>query len=201
MNTRAILAAVAMALATPAAADVITFDNFAVPNNPPFIDGDFSTDGYDFANGQVINVSSSTYLKFYGTANSGHIVMGSGHGSAVVMTRSDGRAFNLKSFYAKYFQGCGCSREQTVVASLNGTQVFSYTYTLDSFVSFAPYQKIVTNFGPADKVTFSVDAPAGALFDSIDVTPVPEPATWAFMTLGLGVLGAAMRRRASTVVG
>lgn len=38
---------------------------------------------------------------------------------------------------------------------------------------------------------------AGGRLDVISVTPVPEPQTWAMMTLGLGLLGGVARRRAA----
>lgn len=39
------------------------------------------------------------------------------------------------------------------------------------------------------------DNPFGAAIDNISISPVPEPATWALMIGGFGLVGGAMRRR------
>ena len=43
--------------------------------------------------------------------------------------------------------------------------------------------------------TYIYDGPANATFTTDVSSPVPEPATWAMMTLGFGALGFAMRRK------
>lgn len=49
----------------------------------------------------------------------------------------------------------------------------------------------------------SIGTPAGlppvALLDGVSLTAVPEPATWAFMLVGFGGLGAMIRRRRSAL--
>jgi opacity protein-like surface antigen len=43
--------------------------------------------------------------------------------------------------------------------------------------------------------TQNAGAPPFALLDGVSVTPVPEPATWAMMIMGFGLMGMMMRRR------
>jgi len=75
--------------------------------------------------------------------------------------------------------------------SVGGWQTYNYTFTAnrtdDYFLNFA----FVSGPTPAKDV----------LLDGVSITsaPVPEPATWAMMIAGLGMVGFAMRRRATKV--
>lgn len=68
----------------------------------------------------------------------------------------------------------------------------------------ATYQFFRFEGTPYDQGDFSRRFPGGRLaeIDAISgvVAPVPEPATWAMMIVGFGLIGAAMRRRTRTVV-
>jgi hypothetical protein len=50
----------------------------------------------------------------------------------------------------------------------------------------------------ADNVTLTTDAGSTG-YDFQAAAAVPEPATWAMMIMGFGLVGAAMRRRTATV--
>lgn len=65
-----------------------------------------------------------------------------------------------------------------------------------------------TASGPMTTLTFKGDAASstgsagvayGAALDNVSVTAVPEPATWAMMIAGVGLVGASMRRRRANV--
>ncbi len=68
----------------------------------------------------------------------------------------------------------------------------------------AAYSKLALTVGPGT-YTFSITGdgvgglPAG-LGVRLDAGGIPEPATWAFMILGFGLVGAAMRRRQKAAV-
>lgn len=54
--------------------------------------------------------------------------------------------------------------------------------------------------GPSTTLTFSADEGTSASYfglalDNVSIAGVPEPATWAMMILGFGLIGGAMRRR------
>jgi hypothetical protein len=91
----------------------------------------------------------------------------------------------------------GSSTDSTALYSLpnegfSGWMKQSYTFTAD---------------GASDVLTFIADGgpssslPPFALLDGVSVTPgpVPEPATWALMLVGLGALGAGLRMRRGAV--
>ena len=60
--------------------------------------------------------------------------------------------------------------------------------------------------GASDTLSFIADGgpsyalPPFALLDGVSVTPVPEPAAWALMLVGVGVLGAGLRMRRREVL-
>jgi hypothetical protein len=60
------------------------------------------------------------------------------------------------------------------------------------------YFAVASSFsnGDAGAYTLTIDGPGSAL---LGAGGVPEPATWAMMILGFGVVGGAMRRRRTTV--
>jgi len=72
---------------------------------------------------------------------------------------------------------------------VNAWQEYSYTFTAnrtdDYFLNFA----FASGPTPAKDV----------LLDGVSIAAVPEPATWAMMILGLGMVGFAMRRRTTKV--
>lgn len=63
-----------------------------------------------------------------------------------------------------------------------------------AFILTTPTSLIFRASGPSDTV--------GAYIDSIGLVgaPVPEPAAWAMLILGVGLVGGAMRRRRNTTV-
>ena len=70
----------------------------------------------------------------------------------------------------------------------NAFQTFSGTYNV---LNNSPVTLSFTQLGG--------DPFRGSIIDSIAITAVPEPATWALMILGFGIVGSALRRRRGKV--
>ena len=114
-------------------------------------------------------------------------------GPAVTTPIVGGMRLEVPDFFLKpdgsfvlggYIPGCGlrqCSYSATPGGSFSAGGLYGVG---DPVVMFSLS-------GPATFVTASVDT----LFLSVGYTPMPEPATWAMLLLGFGMVGAAMRHR------
>jgi hypothetical protein len=76
--------------------------------------------------------------------------------------------------------------------TLSGAQLAAGAFNGDQSVG----RRMTYNFG-GDQVTQVIFSSSGYSFelDNIAVSAVPEPATWAMMIAGFGMMGAALRRR------
>ena len=94
---------------------------------------------------------------------------------------------------------------------LNGVQIATGPGSFSTFTAFAATSNFVADINTLTFVTYNDSGPGGVRVevggtaDAIVVippaTPVPEPATWALMLSGFGMVGfAARRRRITTVV-
>jgi hypothetical protein len=93
---------------------------------------------------------------------------------------------------------------------LNGVQIASGPGSYSSFTAFSTALNFVADLNTLTFVTYNADGPGGVRVevsgtaDAIVVVPpetaVPEPATWALMLVGFGMVGfTARRRRIATV--
>lgn len=78
-------------------------------------------------------------------------------------------------------------------------QVFSFDTTGFNKTTMG-WKQFTYNFvgnGSPTTLAFNSDNPGawGAALDNVSISAVPEPATWAMMLLGFGLIGGAMRRR------
>jgi hypothetical protein len=87
--------------------------------------------------------------------------------------------------------------------SIGATNVSTGAATVNTG-QFVPWSNDTFKFtatGTSDVLSFlaiggaSAAQPPFALLDNVSVTPVPEPASWALMLLGVGALGAGLRMR------
>lgn len=89
---------------------------------------------------------------------------------------------------------------RTGTISFGGVSMpFSYSDSSSlTNMMWAPYSFTFTASGTSDLLSFAADGSAGCCYgpalDNVSVAPVPEPATWAMMLLGLGAIGFGMRR-------
>jgi hypothetical protein len=92
----------------------------------------------------------------------------------------------------------------------SGTELAYQTFTTDSQGpygrGFIPFTEVTVEFKAAsDAVTFSLGNQSyhSALgIDNVslaEISPAPEPASWALLTVGVGLAGAALRRRRGAV--
>ncbi|WP_380872054.1 hypothetical protein ACFB49_30000 [Sphingomonas sp. DBB INV C78] len=93
--------------------------------------------------------------------------------------------------------------KQGLVAAINGSVIASDTILGIKAPARDDMQYLENMFqftatGTSTTLRFSSNSGEGAygpVLDMVSISPVPEPATWAMMLVGFGVVGASMRRR------
>jgi hypothetical protein len=119
----------------------------------------------------------------------------------VTLTRDNGSAFLFKSIdFSEYFDNGAYQPFSTNVnfafAFLDGT----VGTAVRTFSTDGKYLPTTFNFdlAPLRSLSWTPVTGSGVQFDNIvleDVAAVPEPATWAMMIFGFGLIGFAMRRQ------
>jgi hypothetical protein len=190
-------AALAGALLSAGAAQaaVITFAGLPGSNGSAF-SGPYVEDGFS-----IVKTAGDVFEGHSFGNPAPSLVVGSvfegGTGGALSLTKVGGGAFTLTSFDFTSFGGVG---SWSIAGSLNGSGV----YALNGGGNFgAAWQTIAGNAAGVDTLVFSLNAEGTSLnLDNIalgDVGRVPEPASWAMMIIGFGLVGAASRRRMAAV--
>jgi PEP-CTERM motif len=183
MKTMLFIAGVAVAFATPAAAQNIV-------TNGGFETGDFS--GFTqfgntgFAGVEAGSASEGARSAFFGP-------IGSTGGISQTLATIAGQSYQI-SFDLQNDGGTPTSFE----ALFGSNQLFSLTNS--AAFGYTTFSTTSTAVGASTALSFSFrQDPAFFSLDNISVTAVsgavPEPATWAMMLLGFGMVGASMRRR------
>jgi hypothetical protein len=146
--------------------------------------------GFTFTNVSAANGSNRTDGYGNGVVSAPNVIF---NGSARIATISSASLFSLTS---AYFTSAFFDQSATVIGYNGLNQVFSETFnillsgpTLHSF-----------NTTSIDRFTFRGNAGSQVVIDNLSIDTaaaagVPEPATWAMMTLGFGAMGFAMRRK------
>lgn len=201
-------AALMLGVAMPAAAEVVVLDfkGVATTNNYTtvggFYDGGVSGDGNSGPDYGVAFTDNALAINAYnGTNEPDPGVLFFLSGDAVNITYSAGFTTGFSFYYAsnttasiKVYDGEGGTGN--VLATLNLSNNFQqgcgYCVWTPIGVNFSGTAKSIDFAGGAnyvgfDQITFGSRNPGGT---------VPEPATWAMMILGFGMVGFATRRRA-----
>jgi len=206
MKNLAYVAAVALAMAAPASAAIVTLDFEGIGNGNPV--GNFYAPDYIFSpatlasvdsesggSGNFANEPSPNTIMFFEDANSAILDVTSGFttGFSFFYTSSTAAVINV-------YDGLGGTGN--ILASLNLVAQYNDNCVGDPSGLFCNWTAIGVAFagtafsidfgGTAnqtgyDNITFGSDKPGGGV--------VPEPATWAMMITGFGLVGFAARRR------
>ena len=189
MKASFILAGVALAFATPAAAqELVTNGGFETGN----FNGFTQTGNLGFT-GVIDNsfyVASGTYGAYFGPE-------GSTGGITQTLSTNAGQSY-LISFDLRNLNGASPNFYNVL---FDGVSLFSATNSL-SF-DFTNFSTTATALGVSTELVFNFqnDRSFFAL-DNVSVTAVngavPEPATWAMMLIGFGAMGVSLRRRRRT---
>jgi PEP-CTERM motif len=181
----ALAGAASLALAGPANAAVITFGALSSPSAA------FTT--LTEAGFIITALSGSVFEE--ATGNPGPSLVFSGFGGTVEIVKAGGGTFSFAGFD---FGNGGSSGSYLSEGFLGGSSI-GFAFGSDAPIGIG----IGGITGVMDRLTINISgAPTVfAAIDNINVTDtVPEPATWAMMLAGFGLVGSSMRRRANQTV-
>lgn len=225
MRSLILAAPVAIAFASPAAAEIVFSDDFnqEAPGTPA------SLDNFDTVTGTVDVVSASNnfgivvsgpasgnVVDLDGTPGPGEIVTRSvfsfNTGDAVTLSLVLGgsqRVNGTDNFFTRLIFG----QTSQAFSSASGTGLFSNTGGSGFFAPTLTLNRTIASTSPFATSTFSFVAASpgsvrlafgstssdnvGPLLDnvSLQISAIPEPGTWAMMIAGFGLIGGTMRRR------
>lgn len=184
--------------AAPAAAATVTFTPLISPSAGTAGDGTtYLENGLTFTS----SIASSNALYHWGSSDSvnadagGATLFQNFPSHFITVTATGGGSFTLNSFDLadaynaggggsvafSWTDGSGTSTSFLALDNAIGLQTFTFNYT--GVTSFSLQQE--APYFQVDNIVFNEATNA-----------VPEPATWALMIAGFGLVGAAMRRRA-----
>jgi PEP-CTERM motif len=182
----ALAGAASVAMAAPANAAVIMFTGLTSTGSA------FTT---TTESGFTVNYIANSSAPGSVTQAAGPAVAFANTGGTIEIIRTGGGTFNAASF--DFLCNPGTYFAQGYLSSV--LQGFTFGGGTSSFATYA----LPTNM--IDRLTINVSAApsvnVAALVDNINVTatgvagPVPEPATWAMMLAGFGLVGSSMRRK------
>ncbi|MBV8972949.1 MAG: PEPxxWA-CTERM sorting domain-containing protein [Sphingomonadaceae bacterium] len=198
---RIVAGIVALALAAPAAAVTLDFESY-VDETPIYSDGELL-----FNNLSSLDTRQLPNSGYANTVASGHNVVFNPSGRPTTITSLVPVRLISANLGAAWSDGLTV----TFAGSYRGSAVYSQSFTVgtarSSFVAFNPSlvdSVVVTTvdgvhnsaFNPNFGKQFSLDnlsySLAGA---STQIAGTPEPASWALMIVGFGLIGVAARRR------
>lgn len=189
-----VILALAAAASLGAHATVIDFESTGTPGSYNALN--YAISGFVFnPTLDNIDVGSGSIWSGFGPAHSGSFAALNNHGGNGEVTAVGGGAFSFQSLWLKDFFGSG-NRSITLNGWLNGAQVGTVGSTIGG-----SWTQVTGNFASIDKLViqggnyFLVDDIQLNAGTNTLVSPVPEATSSAAMLLGLGMLGALLRRR------
>ena len=197
-----VLAAATLA-SVPASAVVIDFDT--IPSTG-WTQADYVEDGYKISS--TVNTSSGLSFKAITGANSidpdgVSVTTGSGGSTSVTVSRLDGGAFGFGSmdFGPLALGSLQIAYKFTFFMADESADIVKYfSFTNKNMTA---HTVEFADLGAITGFRFGTSVGGSQQFDNIvlnDVAAaVPEPATWAMMLGGFGLIGGAMRRRRASV--
>ena len=183
----------AIALAAPASAAVILFDGFESPTSTGITYGGTDAAGAVFVGdtGLQSNNSPFNYVNTPEGTQSAHL-QNLGSFSYQLNSLVAGTSYAL-SYFSAQRPNYGIS---SYTVSFNGVQIGTFSPTSTSWTS--QNLSFIAN-GRSGSLVFSGNDVGGdhnVGFDAVSVTgAVPEPATWAMMIAGFGMIGVGVRSR------
>ena len=189
MKASLILAGVALAFATPAAAQELV-------TNGGFETGDFS--GFTQTGSTVFtSVRSDPAFVVSGAYGAAFGPFGSTGGITQTLSTNAGQNY-LISFDLRNFDGRTVNFYDVL---FGGVSLFSATNS--AAFGYTNFSTTATALGVSTDLAFNFrHDPSFFALDNVSVTAVngavPEPATWAMMLIGFGAMGVSMRRRRRT---
>lgn len=189
-----LLAAAAATVSTPALAATTVLDFNGHSNTiygAPIVQSGFQL-GNVAGGEQHFHLIDSTQ---FGLASNGTSVLLNDRNTSIFLRAVDGSAFSLSSVDVAAAFGNGPASSLTISGFFKG--VLTGTLTIANLGGF----QTVSTSGllNVDRVVFDgVGGGGGFELDNVTLgaaTAVPEPATWAMMLLGIGLIGASLRTR------
>ena len=202
-------------IAAPAAATTIDFDSqHNASGSYNYIYGPYNEDGFTLTASSCANTSQGslcyiTPQSFQSIDAAGAAFVNYNGGAFSTLTKTGGGSFTLTSLdISEYFDdlsyGTGTMSALFRFAFADGTSS-QQTITFNTRGRY-PVTTLTFNLAPLTSFGFSpTDGTSGFLqFDNIVVNAgtaaVPEPASWALMIGGFGLVGGAMRKRRTAIV-
>ncbi len=200
----------AMALfAFPASAHAGAFVNGGFESGPAVSAGGFTTlgTGSTAITGWTVVGDSIDYVGSYWQAGEGSRSIDlSGFGAGGIQQTFDtiaGATYNVRFLLAGNPDGGPQIKMLSTIATGGMPQIntFDISNSTRADMKWVPVSYSFTAAANTTTLSFfsSTATPFGPAIDNVSVSGVPEPATWAMMLIGFGMIGGAMRRKRQTV--